>query len=121
MRCAVCGYDGRLGNRNLGLEAAHVRWHAHEGPDSEDNGLALCSFHHRILDSGAIGLDDDLNVLVSQDVHGTDEARRLILDYAGAPLRGPQSGAAPVRVDFAQWHRDEVFQRPARARSECQS
>jgi putative restriction endonuclease len=115
-RCAVCGYQGRLGPRDLGLEAAHVRWHTHDGPDREENGLALCSFHHRIFDSGAITLDDDRTVLVSQDVHGAAEVNRLILNYHGAPLIGPQRGAPPVAVDHAQWHRAEVFRRPSRAR-----
>lgn len=115
-RCAVCGYQGRLGHRDLGLEAAHVRWHTDDGPDSEENGLALCAFHHRIFDSGAISLDDDLTVLVSQDVHGAAGVDRLILNYHGAPLIGPQRGAPHVAVDHVQWHRSEVFRRPSRAR-----
>jgi len=45
-RCAVCGYDGQLGQSTLGLEAAHVKWHAAGGPDVLENGIALCSFHH---------------------------------------------------------------------------
>lgn len=116
-RCAVCGYQGRLGNRDLGLEAAHVRWHTHDGPDREDNGLALCSFHHRILDSGAISLDEDRRLLVSQEVHGGGEVDRLILDHHGHPLRGPLSGAPPVATEHAAWHRQEVFRRPARPRA----
>lgn len=113
-RCAVCGYDGRLKDRVLGLEAAHVKWHACDGPDAEDNGLALCAFHHRVFDSGALGLDDDLTLLVSRAVNGSEQTHRLLIDYLGAPLRGPQPGAAPVRVEYAQWHRAEVFQRPPR-------
>ena len=39
-RCAICGYDGRLADSLLGLEAAHVRWRAYEGPDEVANGIA---------------------------------------------------------------------------------
>ena len=46
-RCAVCEYDIRFGDRLLGLEAAHIRWHSHEGGDVAPNGLALCSTHHK--------------------------------------------------------------------------
>ena len=46
-RCAVCGYDVRLGNRELGLGAAHIKRHEAGGPDSEVNGLALCALHHK--------------------------------------------------------------------------
>lgn len=39
-RCAVCGYDGRLGAEAVGLDAAHLRWWAFDGPDTVDNGCA---------------------------------------------------------------------------------
>ena len=56
-RCAVCNYDIRLGDELLGLEAAHIKWHAAGGPDDVSNGLALCGFHHKALDRGAWGLE----------------------------------------------------------------
>jgi putative restriction endonuclease len=31
-QCAMCGFDGALGRYPVGIEAAHVRWHSHEGP-----------------------------------------------------------------------------------------
>lgn len=52
-RCAVCGFDVRLGSVSVALDAAHVKWHQAGGPDTEDNGLALCSLHHKLLDLGA--------------------------------------------------------------------
>lgn len=58
-RCAVCGYDGRLGNNTLGVEAAHIKWHAAGGPDEPNNGIAHCSFHHKMLDKGAMGISTD--------------------------------------------------------------
>ena len=70
-RCAVCGYDGQLDNIDLALDAARIRWHAADGADAEDNGVGLCTFHHRALDRGAIGLDDDRRILVSQHVRGS--------------------------------------------------
>jgi putative restriction endonuclease len=64
-RCAICGYDGRLADSLLGLEAAHVRWHAYDGPDDVANGLALCAFHHVALDAGALSISDSHTILVS--------------------------------------------------------
>ena len=52
-RCAICGFDVRLGNTPIALEAAHIMWHQAGGPDTENNGLALCSLHHKLLDRGA--------------------------------------------------------------------
>lgn len=114
-RCAVCGYDGRLGSSDLGLEAAHVKWHAAGGPDTVDNGLALCVFHHKSFDRGAIGLDDDRCILVSQDVNGQSHVDELILRFSGQPLRVPQEGQPPPAPAFITWHRSEVFRPPPRA------
>ena len=82
-RCAVCCYDVRLEQpdepgepmerRMLGLEAAHILWHARKGPDKVCNGLALCSTHHYALDRGGIGIDDDMKLMVSSRLEG--EAR----------------------------------------------
>ena len=55
-RCAVCGFDIRIQDELLGLEAAHIKWHAAGGPDIVSNGLALCVMHHKALDRGALGL-----------------------------------------------------------------
>jgi putative restriction endonuclease len=52
-RCAVCGFDVRLGNLSIALDAAHIRWHQAGGPDVEGNGLALCVLHHKTFDLGA--------------------------------------------------------------------
>ncbi len=71
--CAVCGFDVRVEDQLLGLEAAHIMWHAAGGPDCVPNGLALCSLHHKALDIGAIGLrrqDDEIRLLVSSEVNG---------------------------------------------------
>jgi putative restriction endonuclease len=53
-QCAFCGYDGQLGAAQVGLEAAHVRWFTHDGPDDLDNGLALCAVDHKLLDRGPL-------------------------------------------------------------------
>jgi putative restriction endonuclease len=114
-RCAVCGYDGRLGTADLAIEAAHIKWHAAGGPDTPENGLALCSFHHVALDRGAMSLDDSLRFLVSQHVNGHIQTETLLLRYAGEPLRLPQRGAPTPQLPFLRWHRKEVFRGPARA------
>jgi putative restriction endonuclease len=113
-RCAVCGYDGRLGTVDLAIEAAHIKWHAAGGPDMPDNGLALCSFHHVALDRGALSLDDSLRILVSQHAHGRSQTELLLLRFAGEPLGRPQRGSPLPAEEFLRWHRAEVFRGPAR-------
>jgi putative restriction endonuclease len=113
-QCAVCGYDGRIGSSDLALEAAHIKWHAAGGPSVVENGLALCSFHHKALDLGALSLDTTHSILVSEHVHGAHVVDVLLLDFAGRPLHRPLRKdylPAPVYVD---WHNREVFRSPAR-------
>ncbi len=114
--CAVCGFDGRLGRDDVALEAAHLMWHAEGGPDSEDNGIALCVLHHKLLDRGAIGLDRQRRVLVSQHLIGGRSVHEHALRFAGKPLGRPQAGVPLVAEEHIAWHRREVFRGPARQR-----
>ena len=53
-KCAICGFDVKLRHQPVALEASHIKWHQAEGPDTEDNGLALCSLHHKLFDRGRL-------------------------------------------------------------------
>jgi putative restriction endonuclease len=112
--CAICGFDARLKHRTIGLDAAHIRWHVADGPDEVSNGLALCALHHRALDLGVLGLDEDLRVLVSGQASGAWGFEEAFLRHLGQKLRPPHS--AELRPDSAHtaWHRREVFHGPSR-------
>lgn len=115
-RCAVCDYDIRLGDQLLGLEAAHIRWHAAGGPDEVNNGLALCGLHHKALDRGAWGLEpisQGFRILVSSEVYGRSEALRLLRDFHGRPLRQPLLTQDLPLAEHALWHHEQVFRPPA--------
>ena len=103
----------RLDDDLLGLDAAHIKWHAAGGPDMVPNGLALCKLHHHALDRGAIGLTAvsgrELRLLVSQELSGTSEAFRQLVDARGRPVRKPQEHAQLPGPAFVDWHRREVF------------
>ncbi|WP_309032951.1 phosphorothioated DNA-binding restriction endonuclease [Streptomyces alfalfae] len=118
-QCAFCGYDGRIGAVPVGLEAAHVRWWAFEGPDDVDNGLCLCSLHHKLFDRGVLGIGDSHRILVSQRFVGhSPAARQHVIALAGRPLIGPRPGARPVAAVHRSWHTSQVFHgspRPAPA------
>ena len=113
-RCAICGYDGRLADLPLGIEAVHIKWYAWHGPDQVENGMALCSFHHVALDAGALGFSEDLRILVSCDINGQTMVEELLYRFAGQPLRPPQVTYPPPARTYVTWHRKEVFRAPAR-------
>lgn len=109
-RCAFCGYDGRIGAVPVGLEAVHVRWWAFGGPDDIENGLCLCSLHHKLFDKGVLGVGDGHRILVSQHFVGhSAAAREHVIALAGRPLVGPQPGARPVAAAHRDWHTHQVF------------
>ncbi|MFE7897365.1 phosphorothioated DNA-binding restriction endonuclease [Streptomyces sp. NPDC057424] len=109
-QCAFCGYDGMIGTAPVALEAAHVRWWAYDGPDDVDNGLCLCSLHHKLFDKGVLGIGDSHRVLVSQHFVGrSPAARENVTALAGRPLIGPQPGVRPVAATHRAWHTSQVF------------
>jgi putative restriction endonuclease len=107
-RCAVCGFDVRLGSVSIALDAAHIRWHQAGGPDEEVNGLALCVLHHKTFDLGAFTVSDGV-VLVSNQVHGTSGFLETLMAYHGGEVRGPQRPDWRPEPKHLAWHRREVF------------
>lgn len=113
-RCAVCGFKAAMENRLFGVEAAHVKWHSHNGPSMLANGIGLCTLHHKAFDLGVIGLTDDDRVLVSARFNGNDEAAHHFLPHAGRELLGPQPGHPRPALEFKKWHLENCFKGPAR-------
>jgi putative restriction endonuclease len=115
-RCAVCGFDGTIERVPVALEAAHVRWFTHDGPDEVANALCLCSLHHVLLDKGVLGLTAEHTVQVSTHfVARSERGRDLVVRFAGAPLQEPRPGEPPPADDHVVWHEREVFRSPAQA------
>ena len=116
-RCAVCGYDLRIGGRLLGLDASHIKWHAYGGPDIVPNGLALCILHHKALDAGALGLErtdrQAVRILVSRELSGGDAGLNQLTEFRGNLLRKPQQADLAPASEFINWHRNEVFRDPS--------
>lgn len=107
-RCAICNFGIFLEQSPIALEAAHIKWFQAKGPDIESNGLALCSMHHKLLDRGAIAINDDQRIIVSEKVHGYSE--NWIYQFDGKPLRPPRNKDYAPNPEFTQWHIREVFQ-----------
>jgi len=114
-RCCVCGYDLRLGQQTIGLEAAHIKWFQAGGPDVESNGLALCALHHKIFDLGAFTiLPDTYKLVFSQHVSGSNNTGQMLLSRQGTEIMSPQSRNYLPKQDYLEWHRNQVFKKPAR-------
>lgn len=111
-RCAITGWDLRVGNVSAGIEAAHIRWHVAGGPSEERNGLALNALHHKLFDLGVFTLTDEgelPRILVSRNAHGGDSVLDFLMRFHRQPIRAPQDPAWLPDPEFIRWHRREVF------------
>jgi len=111
--CALCGYDVRLGNAELGLGAAHIRWRPAGGPDRVTNGLALCAIHHRAFDRGGVSLDHNYRILVSNRLAGRVGLDEWFRSLAGREARLPKDAALAPSQAHLEWHQKYVFWRSA--------
>ena len=108
-RCAICGFNVRLGNTPVGLEAAHIKWHQAGGPDEERNGLALCSLHHKLFDRGVFSLDPERRLIVSESAHGNEGFDEWLMRFHGTVIQLPQRSSYTPLNDYTEWHISEVF------------
>ena len=108
-RCAVCSQDIRIGALTVGLEAAHIQWHQAGGPDSIDNGLSLCSLHHKLFDLGAFTLSENRRILVSEHVTGTERLEEVLMRYHGNAIALPAHNTQQASLNFIHWHRHVRF------------
>ncbi|OAH55785.1 restriction endonuclease [Domibacillus aminovorans] len=112
--CAVCGFNVRLGHTLVAVEAAHIKWHQAGGPDHEENGIALCSLHHKLFDRGVFTLSDSGLFIVSEDAHGTHGLNEWLMQFHGKAVREPIHAIYEPNKCYLDWHVREVFRGPAR-------
>jgi putative restriction endonuclease len=113
-RCAICGFDVRMDNSTIALEAAHIKWHQANGAETENNGLALCALHHKLFDRGAFTLSEKYEVLVSDRAHGSHGFSEWLMNFHGKKILPPQKYQFYPESANVFWHTREVFQGYAR-------
>ncbi len=113
-KCAVCGFNVRLGNVLIAVDAAHIKWHQAGGPDREENGIALCTMHHKLFDRGVFTLNESLKLQVAELAHGTEGFEEWLMRYHGKQIRPPQSPLYRPKDSYLNWHVKEVFKGPER-------
>ena len=107
--CAVCGFSSVFNEVPFGVDAAHIMWHAYEGPDKKENGLALCKLHHWALDRGVYTfMPKTMEIKVSSQFSAADDNSILLLkNLAGEKLK-PARDNEPG-TEYIEWHHENVF------------
>ena len=108
-KCAVCAFDVKLFDRPVGLEAAHIKWHGRRGPDTESNGLALCSLHHTLFDRGIFRLSPQGEIIVSNAADGSTGLKEWLIDFHGKKINLPQNQSHYPDKNFIRWHAEWMF------------
>lgn len=106
-RCAVTGLKLINGGVRAEVEAAHIRSVEANGPDIVSNGLALSGTAHWMFDRGLIGLNDNMNILVSRQANDPDRIRSVINATGRALI--PSREADRPHLKFVRWHREHCF------------
>ncbi len=106
--CAFCGFHAILNGQAIGIDAAHVQWHAHRGPDTVENGIALCKLHHWAFDKGILGISDQNKIRVAQVFVAQQDGGLPLESLADQTLAvTPRRGAISSR--FLLWHQKNVY------------
>ena len=113
-RCSVCGFDVRLNNNPVALEAAHIKWHQAGGPDDIQNGIALCSMHHKLFDRGVFTINNSGILLVSERANGSSGFEEWLMSFHNKAIRAPIHPNYYPRESFVRWHLKEVFRGDSR-------
>jgi putative restriction endonuclease len=108
-KCAFCGFSSSFNNYLFGIDGAHIRWFSQNGPDTIDNGLSLCKFHHWAFDRGVMSVNPKtLKLQVSSKFAGRDEqSKRLVDGLNGEPIF-PYVVSKPNSI-FLEWHSEYIF------------
>jgi hypothetical protein len=102
--CAVCRTRRETKNGQPEVEAHHIRPVSDDGPDSVQNGVALCRLHHWAFEKGWIAVSDDYEILVRdwEDVPGYEEFSR----YEGDSLHLPENPQQYPDSKYLSHHRE---------------
>ena len=108
-RCAICGFDARLNNDLFAIEAAHIKWKQFNGPCSVNNGLALCSIHHKALDKGVITFSFDMRLRVSSALNGGEIIDNFFWRFEDKEVFMPRRNENIPLQKYIEWHYKNVF------------
>lgn len=107
--CAICGFNVRLGNNLVAIDATHIQWHQAGGPDTEENGIALCSLHHKLFDRGVFTINEDSKMIVAETAHGSHGFDEWLMRFHDRIIKAPIHPRYQPKSHYIGWHMREVF------------
>lgn len=109
-KCSICGFHMVFNQQAIGLEAAHIKWHNAGGPDTENNGLALCTLHHKLFDYGVFLIEpQDFKIKLSNAVSCFNAAEEYVRAFHNKKISLPANIDYHPKEEFLIWHQREKF------------
>lgn len=110
-KCALCDFKIEFPTESWpALEAAHIKWHCHNGPDSIDNGLSLCSTHHSLFDRGIFTINpSSYKVVLSDPVVKLNPNSHLKYILENKEISLPRASEDHPSRNYLDWHRRIIF------------
>ena len=105
--CAFCGFHALINGQATGVDAAHIKWHALGGPDTIENGLALCKLHHWAFDKGVLGLNARFQIEITTAFSVPNDGGLRLEKLAGGASFKPRLGEPSPQ--FVEWHRKNIY------------
>ncbi len=108
-KCAICGFDCRLGHASVGLEAAHLKWHQSNGPSIVQNGIAMCSLHHKAFDRGVFTITDNHRFYINPNAYGGKAFESSFSSYHKRKIDIPKNTCDIPSISFIRWHQKNIY------------
>jgi putative restriction endonuclease len=106
--CAFCGFHAVLNGQATGVDAAHVQWHAYRGPDTVENGIALCKLHHWAFDKGILGINQEERIRIAAAFVAQSDGGLPLESLEGRPL-AVQPKKKEIARRYLAWHGNNVY------------
>ncbi len=107
-KCAICGQSIRISDVLVGIDACHVKALQYGGNDLITNGIALCKFHHWTLDRGAIGINENFKLEVSDSING-EKVEEHLIKYENTQIFIPRRMINQLDNSNIKWHYEHIF------------
>lgn len=104
--CCMCGNSYRF-KTSSAMEAAHIIPRGRRGADHVSNGLCMCPIHHWAFDRGLITITQELQIVVSRSLAGSNTDASWLIELNGRKAALPENPL--VSVDALRWHFENTF------------
>lgn len=110
-KCAVYSYSFEYPVGHWpALEAAHIRWHSHHGPDDSENGLSLCVLHHELFDWGIFTVEpESLRIVVAKTLLDRIPESPITALHETSLQTLPKRISDRPASEHLNWHTRNVF------------